>query len=146
MTTKATSWLEKNTPKLIELKPFTFVDIERYSANPIERVEQDGMFALRCSDADEIEMRFRLRIMATEPERVEVTWPATWWDAVKQRWFPRWALRRWPARMNYVCMERAGLYPEIPWRKSHGRKGKLTAIPYLSEERTTFEDRGEGND
>ena len=23
--------------------------------------------------------------------------PATWWDAFKERWFPGWALQRWPA-------------------------------------------------
>jgi hypothetical protein len=23
-------------------------------------------------------------------------WPATWWDAFKERWFPAWAKKRWP--------------------------------------------------
>jgi hypothetical protein len=23
-------------------------------------------------------------------------WPATWWDAFKDRWFPAWAQKRWP--------------------------------------------------
>lgn len=34
--------------------------------------------------------------MGREVEIVE--WPATWWEHFKQRWFPRWALRRWPVR------------------------------------------------
>lgn len=27
---------------------------------------------------------------------VEVRWPASWWDAVKVRFAPRWWLRKWP--------------------------------------------------
>ena len=36
-------------------------------------------------------------VMAT----VEV--PADWWQALKERWFPRWALRRWPARRRSIA-------------------------------------------
>ena len=32
-------------------------------------------------------------------------WPATWWDAVKARWFPAWALQRWPATYEGVDLE-----------------------------------------
>src|SRR3990167_6914606 len=41
-------------------------------------------------------------------------YPSTWWDAVKQRWFPKWALNRWPVVMNRIDGEI--LYPmiEIP--------------------------------
>lgn len=28
-----------------------------------------------------------------------VEWPATVWQAFKDRWFPRWALRRWPVKL-----------------------------------------------
>lgn len=31
-----------------------------------------------------------------------VSYPATWWEHLKQRWFPRWALRRWPVRLTTV--------------------------------------------
>lgn len=27
-----------------------------------------------------------------------VYYPADWWQAFKARWFPRWALKRWPTR------------------------------------------------
>jgi len=29
-----------------------------------------------------------------------IRYPTTWWDAVKQRWLPRWLLKRYPA--NYT--------------------------------------------
>lgn len=28
-------------------------------------------------------------------------WPASWWDAVKERWYPEWLLRRFPVRWNH---------------------------------------------
>jgi len=31
--------------------------------------------------------------------------PRDWWQAVKARWFPRWALRRWPAGFDVVNTE-----------------------------------------
>lgn len=31
--------------------------------------------------------------------------PATWWDGFKLAWFPRWALRRWPAKERTIETE-----------------------------------------
>jgi hypothetical protein len=31
--------------------------------------------------------------------------PTTWWDAFKLAWFPRWALRRWPAKERTIETE-----------------------------------------
>ena len=41
-------------------------------------------------------------------------WPAGWWQAVKDRWFPAWALKRWPVQYDGVEVEWRALYPE--WR------------------------------
>lgn len=35
-------------------------------------------------------------------------YPATWWDAVKERWFPAWAKRRWP--IAYGSLDLRELY------------------------------------
>lgn len=43
----------------------------------------------------------------------EYRWPATWWDAVKERWYPTWAKRRWPVRYEKVTVdELAGIRHE----------------------------------
>jgi hypothetical protein len=43
-------------------------------------------------------------LFAGDTEEVEtikiVSHPATWWDHVKSRWFPRWWLARWPAKQK----------------------------------------------
>lgn len=44
---------------------------------------------------------------------------ADWWQALKERRFPKWALKRWPVRntiWNATCMR---LYPDIPIPKDH---------------------------
>ena len=41
-----------------------------------------------------------------------VSYPATWWDAFKERWAPAWFLRRWPA--SYSTFDAAAFYPAMP--------------------------------
>jgi len=40
-----------------------------------------------------------------------VRYPATWWDALKARWFPAWVLRRWPVRETAVTFTAHHDYP-----------------------------------
>lgn len=47
-------------------------------------------------------------------ESIKCEWPATWWQHVKQRWAPRWCLKRWPVRMEHRIMEAQHYYPNLP--------------------------------
>lgn len=42
--------------------------------------------------------------LAGDTEKAEsikvIAYPATWWDHFKTRWFPRWAMVRWPAKQK----------------------------------------------
>lgn len=40
-----------------------------------------------------------------------VRYPADWWEAFKARWFPAWALARWPVRETIY--DAKVLYPEV---------------------------------
>lgn len=47
-----------------------------------------------------------------------VSYPATWWQAFKQRFFPRWARKRWPVQLTTVTrdpvtVEAEALFPEL---------------------------------
>ncbi len=33
---------------------------------------------------------------------IDRSWPSSWWDAFKVRWFSAWMLRRWPARFEFL--------------------------------------------
>lgn len=45
-------------------------------------------------------MRLASKVLAKEVKQEEgsTTVPADWWSHFKQRWFPKWALRRWPSK------------------------------------------------
>lgn len=37
--------------------------------------------------------------------------PATWWDHLKQDWFPAWAKLRWPPKMDQIILTIDTVYP-----------------------------------
>lgn len=90
---------------------------------------QIGMKAGRISVRDrhhwELEQRedmiarLTYEVYGRRAERT-VSWPETWWDAVKQRWFPAWALKRWPVVMHVETVTARALFPELhPVERSH---------------------------
>lgn len=54
-------------------------------------------------------------------------WPATWWDAVKERWFPEWAQKRWP--VEWVMLKQVVPTLEAPDRRP------VMYIPFVDEQR-----------
>lgn len=42
-------------------------------------------------------------------------WPADWWEAVKERWFPVWAKARWPVRYSQLDTTAWHLYPAFQY-------------------------------
>ncbi len=58
-------------------------------------------------------VEIRRHIYGKQLDQVEVRHPATWWDATKERWFPRWALRRWPAAYACHTMLATAYWPSI---------------------------------
>lgn len=37
---------------------------------------------------------------------IDESYPETWWDAFKERWYPNWAKRRWPVKMKRICVDK----------------------------------------
>jgi len=44
---------------------------------------------------------------------VEVEYPIDWWEAIKERWFPDWALKRWPVKYKKVTVKAKAFYPNV---------------------------------
>lgn len=44
---------------------------------------------------------------------VTASYPATWWQHFKLRWFPRWALNRWPVEFKKVHTQFSVVYPDF---------------------------------
>ena len=45
-----------------------------------------------------------------------IEYPEDWWQAFKDRWFPDWALRRWPVRYKEHRIKAEALFPEASQR------------------------------
>jgi len=103
--------------------------MEEFSfAEPPELVRVDGLHWLRAVDRDDFIARCRQWFLGTPSVVEQVTFPATWWDAFKERWFPLWLRRLSPVSFRTVRMERFCAYPEIP--RPQGR-GHFTGLPVL---------------
>jgi hypothetical protein len=46
-------------------------------------------------------------------DEINITYPADWWEAVKDRWLPAWAKRRWPVRLTRHHVDVRLVYPEL---------------------------------
>lgn len=58
--------------------------------------------------ADALIVELEAYIAGIGEERIIVQrhWPKTWWDAFKQRWFPQWAINRWPVQFEFIDINR----------------------------------------
>jgi hypothetical protein len=72
---------------------------ERCKVNAVKLVEYQGAVMLRA-----------MQRVAIQRECV-AEYPATWWEAVKERFAPAWFLRRCPVKRTRIDME--VLYPRI---------------------------------
>lgn len=50
--------------------------------------------------AQALRMEVRKAVFGRKLSEVSVSYPADWWQAVKDRWFPAWAKKRWPVQMK----------------------------------------------
>ncbi len=79
----------------------------------------DGaMYGMKCEYVqDAVARQLVANLVATVATKKyavkTVSFPADWWQAVKRRWFPRWALKRWPVQMTDVTLEASAYYPDI---------------------------------
>ena len=48
------------------------------------------------------------------PEKT-IRYPRDWWEALKERWFPQWALKRWPVRYATHHIQFNVMYPEFKY-------------------------------
>lgn len=76
-------------------------------------------------------------------ERVEVheEWPANWWEALKERWFPAWALRRWPVQKKSIHISKAVYHAVCPHLYVTGQLSKEhNCFAWLGEQSKAWRD------
>jgi hypothetical protein len=87
---------------------FLRVEVQRH----IPRLLLDQKLSVE-SIAGEIVLRLTGHVLGRKLEPVEVRWPDDWWQAFRERWFPRWWLARWPVRFRVHRVEFRELYPDF---------------------------------
>jgi hypothetical protein len=46
-------------------------------------------------------------------KKVEFKYPADWWQAFKERWFPEWLLKRYPVAYTHREFQVKATYPDL---------------------------------
>ena len=64
-------------------------------------------------ELDALVIHLRTSVAAECLDEKTVTYPADWWQAFKQRWFPRQALINWPVIQRTITLKAYELHPEI---------------------------------
>jgi len=81
------------------------------------RAKVDAALAMQTEQATPVfdyllaELRAFVVVEEQVPLRLEV--PADWWEHFKQRWFPAWALARWPVRTLEIRLPVETIYPTL---------------------------------
>ena len=65
---------------------------------------------------DNIVMRVRGFIWAEELDAVDIKYPRDWWQAFKERWFPRWLLERYPVDYKEHHVDFFAKFPEYKYK------------------------------
>lgn len=62
---------------------------------------------------DQIAVRVIQEVWGEILDEVEHSYPADWWQAFKERWFPAWLLRRYPVKLKIMRLTARAVYPEV---------------------------------
>lgn len=62
---------------------------------------------------NEITVRIQQIIAGRIADEVTVSYPSDWWQAVRERWLPGWAKRKWPVHKTTIRLTARELYPKM---------------------------------
>lgn len=110
----------------VELERFKLIVIQRleekhvqFGEPPEVRISLDAAGFM----ADEIAVQLVQKVWGREIQRRKCKWPADWWQAFKERWYPDWAIDRWPIRYEEYVITARELAPLM--RIPHEYKGVI---------------------
>jgi len=65
---------------------------------------------------------------ATRKHVERVQWPTDWWEAVKERFAPRWARERWPVRYTAKELDARAIWPSFPYPAEWGKAVQFVEV------------------
>lgn len=62
----------------------------------------------QCPLTRQLTIQLESLVAGRRGERIDIdeSWPADWWEAFRERWFPVWWLRRWPVKRKGVAVHK----------------------------------------
>lgn len=93
---------------------------ERLSETTLSNVDvKFGSSADKIGDG--VLMQVQGFLLGETPEPKHIRHPEDWWQAFKERWFPKWALKRWPVIMSVHEISFKVFYPDFKPKWSEQR-------------------------
>ena len=99
------------------------VAIAPYLSGASVEIRQDAFI-------DDIVCRVRGYVWSEQLERIVIEYPADWWQAFKKRWFPSWAIARWPAKHTRHVLDVKAKYPEFSPQPPNLGAARLTVLSH----------------
>jgi hypothetical protein len=62
---------------------------------------------------DSVCYKLEAAVWGRETDLPDIKYPATWWDAVKDRFFPTWAKKKWQVTYTSVALKLRETYPKF---------------------------------
>jgi hypothetical protein len=95
-------------PREVSLTPIRAQVAQLFPPGAVTRGDVEWAF-----DLDRLHLRLTRYVLSERLADETVRWPATWWDAFKERWVPGWWLRRWPATYAHADFTVYRGYPDL---------------------------------
>lgn len=97
-----------------------FVDLEKFALELRTLLNEKYLMDTEVS-IERSYMEFAMRtvclqvkgfVWAEDKGRQEIRYPKDWIEAFKARWFPKWALKRWPVKMQVDVVDMKVIFPD----------------------------------
>jgi len=95
----------------IELKRIEYIVASRISKD--DYLRYGGIVVEGAAEDIIIKVKSFVYGVDEATRRVEIRYPADWWEAFKERWFPRWLLKRYPVKYHEETVEAREIYPTV---------------------------------
>lgn len=103
----------------IHLEVFTAAMRTELARHQLENIEVQTSLDISAYSGRNAAFEIVAYITGRKRQGEPIRYPATWLDAFKLRWFPRWLLRRYPVTYTVLVPETTEMLPDI--RRPDGR-------------------------
>ena len=98
------------------LEAFTLAAQTRISASLIEDFGEEPKVSIHEHVdfmSDSLCLMLKQKIWGKQVKEVNIRYPRDWWEAVKERFAPKWFKKRWPVEYSLTTVDVVEFYPSF---------------------------------